>query len=72
MSDEPKDLQPTDDKPWAYLLFAFDGDSVRIGHGESVEEAQNWQIDQGDFSQIMKAAKAFYTAALNSGVTDNR
>jgi hypothetical protein len=71
MNDETKELQPTDDKPWAYLLFAFDGDSVRIGHGESVEEAQEWKIDQGDFSQIMKAAKAFYMAALNSGVTSD-
>lgn len=54
-----------DEKPWAYLLIAFDGDSVRIGHGETVEAAQDWKIDQGDFSQIMQAAKSFYLAASN-------
>lgn len=60
-----------DDKPWAYLLFAFDGNSVRIGHGETVEAAQDWKIDQGDFSQIMQAAKSFYLAAT-SGTASNR
>lgn len=69
-----KKQEPTaqaEEPNWAYLLFAFDEDSVKIGHGATLDDAQVWKIDQAGFNEIMQAAKAFYMAALN-GTANNR
>lgn len=66
-----EEAKQAEEPNWAYLLFAFDDDSVKIGHGATLNEAQAWKIDQAGFNEIMQAAKAFYMAALN-GTANNR
>lgn len=61
--------ETVDQTPWAYLVFAFDGDSVRIGHGATLE-AVDYQIDAAGFNEVLQAAKKFYLG-MTSGSRDN-